>query len=118
MKDEHTYCKKMARNGRNMVIYKGTFISNHSLEQKRCEQMAQLVAPVNCPPHQHTANFLPHENYGDWELRGPCRENLHYLWKNAVRLSGKPHNNYRTCNYHGVSPHYLQPFSIDSAGFP
>ena len=23
---------------------------------------------------------LPDENYGDWELRGPCMENLHYLW--------------------------------------
>jgi hypothetical protein len=34
--------------------------------------------------------FLPHENYGDWELRGPCRENLHYLWKRAVRFAGKP----------------------------
>ena len=31
MKDEHTNGKKMARNGRNTVIYKGTFISNHSL---------------------------------------------------------------------------------------
>ena len=31
MKDEHTYCEKMARNGRNMVIYKGTFVSNQSL---------------------------------------------------------------------------------------
>ena len=62
--------------------------------------------------------FLPHENYGDWELRGPCRENLHYLWKRAVRISGKPHDNYRTYNYHGVSPQFLQPFSIDSADFP
>ena len=48
--------------------------------------------------------FLPH-GYRDWELRGPCRENLHYLWKRAVRIAGKPHDNYRT-------------FSIDSAGFP
>jgi hypothetical protein len=31
MKDEHTNGKKMARNGRNTVISKGTFISNHSL---------------------------------------------------------------------------------------
>ena len=31
MKDEHTYCEKMARNGRNTVIYKGTFVSNQSL---------------------------------------------------------------------------------------
>ena len=36
--------------------------------------------------------FLPHENYGDWKLRGPCRENLHYLWKRAVRIAGFPCN--------------------------
>ena len=35
--------------------------------------------------------FLPDENYGDWELRGPCRENLHYLWKRAVRITKKPY---------------------------
>jgi hypothetical protein len=51
--------------------------------------------------------FLPHENYGDWKLRGPCRENLHYLWIRAVRIAGKPSDNYRSCNYHGVSPAIL-----------
>ena len=61
--------------------------------------------------------FLPHENYRDWELRGPCREKLHYLWKRAVRIVGKPHNNYRSCNYHRVCQQLLQPFSIDSANF-
>jgi hypothetical protein len=39
-----------------------------------------------------------HKNYGDWKLRGPCRENLHYLWKRAVRIAGKPRDNYRTCS--------------------
>ena len=34
--------------------------------------------------------FLPHENCGDFELRGPCRENLHNLWKRAVRIPEKP----------------------------
>ena len=33
MKDEHTYCKIMARNGHNMIIYKGTFVSNQSLAE-------------------------------------------------------------------------------------
>ena len=28
--------------------------------------------------------------YGDWKLRGPCRENLYYLWKRAVRIAGYP----------------------------
>ena len=31
VKDEHTYGKKMARNGPTTVIYKGTFVSNQSL---------------------------------------------------------------------------------------
>jgi hypothetical protein len=59
-----------------------------------------------------------HKSYGDWKLRGPCRENLHYLWKRAVRIAGKPCDNYRSCNYHGVSLQFLQPISIDSADFP
>ena len=37
MKDEHTNGKKMARNGCNTVIYKGTFVSNHSLGQNVSE---------------------------------------------------------------------------------
>ena len=31
MKDEHNYGKKMARNGRTKVIYKGTFVSIQTL---------------------------------------------------------------------------------------
>ena len=31
MEDEHTNGKKLARNGHNTVIYKGTFVSNQSL---------------------------------------------------------------------------------------
>ena len=31
MKDEHTYGKKMARNGCTWVIYKGTFVSIQTL---------------------------------------------------------------------------------------
>ena len=58
------------------------------------ENDSNFTAKVN-----YTAKFLLHENYGDWELRGPCREHLHYLWKRAVRIVGKP-------------------FSIDSADFP
>ena len=36
------------------------------------------------PPVYPHCRFLPHENYRDWEKRGPCRENLHYHW---IRLS-------------------------------
>ena len=35
MKDEHTYGKKMARNGRTKVIYKGTFVSIQTLANAR-----------------------------------------------------------------------------------
>ena len=34
MKDKHTCGQKMARNGPTMVIYKGTFVSNQSLNGK------------------------------------------------------------------------------------
>ena len=37
-------------------------------------------------PFLHCKCF-DHKNYGDWKLQGPCRENLHYLWKRAVRIS-------------------------------
>jgi hypothetical protein len=59
-----------------------------------------------------------HKNYGEWKLQGPCRENLHYLCKRAVRIAGKPRDNYKSCNYYWVSPQFLQPFSIDSTDFP
>ena len=59
--------------------------------------------------------YLPHENYGHGILRGPCRENLHYLLKSAVRTAGKPCDNCRSYNYHGVSLEFLHPFSIDCA---
>ena len=70
---------------------------------------------ISIVPH---CKCFDHKNYGDWKLRGPCRENLHYLWKRAVRIAGNPHDNYRTYNYHGISLQFLQPFSIDSADFP
>ena len=47
MKDEHIYCEKMARIGDNTVIYKGTFISNQSLEVG-LENYAQHI--TSCPP--------------------------------------------------------------------
>ena len=68
--------------------------------------------------HNLHCKFLPHENYGDWELQGPCRGNPRYLWKRAVRIRRKTHDNYRTYNHHRVSSQLLQPFSIHSADFP
>ena len=67
--------------------------------------------------HLHTANFYPMKTLGDCKLWGPCRENLHYLWKRVVSIVGKPRDNYRSCNFHGVSPQFLQAFLIDSADF-
>ena len=40
-----------------------------------------------------------HKNYRDRKLQGTCRENLHYLWKRAVRIAGNPCDNYRTNNF-------------------
>ena len=37
-------------------------------------------------PFLHCKCF-DHKNYRDWKMQGPCRENLHYLWKRAVRIS-------------------------------
>ena len=55
MKDEHTYGKKMARNGRTMVIYKGTFISiqtlirNFSIEfQSESDSLESSDSSLSC----------------------------------------------------------------------
>ena len=66
---------------------------------------------VSKTPLLYTANVLTIKTMGTGNCRGPCRENLHYLWKRAVRIVGFP------CNC-GVSLQFLQPFSIDSADFP
>ena len=42
MKDEHTYCKKMARKSRKKVIYKGTFISIQTLESATVHHSLKL----------------------------------------------------------------------------
>ena len=46
--------------------------------------------------HLHTANFYPMKTLGDCKLWGPCRENLHYLWKRVVRIARKSYDNCRT----------------------
>ena len=45
---------------------------------------------------KYYSKVLPHENYGDWKLRGPCRENL------------------QARNSHGVSPQFLGPRNFQS----
>jgi hypothetical protein len=63
--------------------------------------------------------FLPHENHWDLELRGPCRENLHYLWTRAVRIAGKPHDNYRYSSLFYVEtclrPHLFETSPLNQA---
>jgi hypothetical protein len=57
-------------------------------------------------------------------LLPPPSSNFQNLGKTQVlafllsRVVGKPRDNYRSCNSYGVSPQFLQPFSIDSADFP
>ena len=40
----------------------------------------------------------------------PAGKNLHYLWKRAVRITGKP-------RIYEETPQFLQPFSIENADF-
>ena len=49
-----------------------------------------------------------HKNYGDWKLRALCRENLHYLWKRAVRIF--------PCNY-SPFPQIVQIFPAGTLQF-
>ena len=58
-----------------------------------------------------------HKDYKDWKFQGTCRENLHYLWKMAMRIPGFPHNSYK-CKNCGETLQFLQSFFIDSADFP
>ena len=64
--------------------------------QMRCYWTQQKKNLAKTRPY---CKFLPHENCRDWEFWGPCRENLHYLWKRAVQIAGKPHENYRSYNH-------------------
>ena len=51
MKDKHTYGKKIARKGHTKVIYKGTFISERSLDtfwQGIVKENANMVTQSFC----------------------------------------------------------------------
>ena len=49
----------------------------------------------------YTANFYPMKTTETGNYRVParrtCRENLHYLWKRAVQMAGKSHDNHFPC---------------------
>ena len=66
----------------------------------------------------YTANVLTIKTMGTGNCRVPAGKICTIYEKRAVRISGKPHNNEGTCNNHGVSPQFLQPFSVDGAHFP
>ena len=51
------------------------------------------------------------KRYNTMKFLPTLQMHLHHLWKRAVRIAGKPRDNYR-------SPQFLQPFSIDSADSP
>ena len=61
----------------------------------------------------HTANVLTIKTTGTGNCGVPAGKIC-----TIYGIAGKPCDNYRTYNYHGVSPQFLQPFSIDSADFP
>ena len=94
------------RSKKDQVWFFASESSTHPIPNKNGNSLSKVrrIDQVHC-------KYFDHKNYGDWKLRGPCRENLNYLWKRAVRIAGFP------CNCR-VSPQFLQPFSIDSADFP
>ena len=61
-------------------------------------EIAYITARLKViPPFRHILHCsFDHKNYEDWKLRDPCMEKLYYLWKRAVRIERKPHDNYRT----------------------
>ena len=65
VKDKHTNGKKLARNGRNTIIYKGTFVSNHSLlSQISVVQINSIQDSSNLPWVQIECAYL-HSTYKD-----------------------------------------------------
>ena len=56
---------------------------------------------------RYTANFYPMKTTGTGNCEVP-----------AAKIAGKHRDDYRSYNHHGVSLQFLQPFSIDSGGFP
>ena len=70
----------------------------HTLEETKNKLLGNR-AKQSVPTKSVHCKCFDHKNYGDWKLRGPCRENLHYLWKRAIRIAGKPHDNYRTLQF-------------------
>ena len=58
-----------------------------------------------------------------WNLRGlgiagSLQGKSALSMKKGCKNCKKKHDNYRIYNHHGVSPQFLQPFSVDSADFP
>ena len=51
-------------------------------------------------------------------IAGSLHDKFALSMEKAVRIAGNQHDNYRTYNYHRVSPKFLHPLSIDSADFP
>ena len=45
---------------------------------------------INLGNH-YSANFYPMKTMGTGNYGVPCRENPHYLWKRAVRITKKPY---------------------------
>ena len=61
MEDEHTNGKKLARNGRNTVIYKGTFVSNHSLVVRPTDDEIPILTDGNSQKGD-SMNSVPSQN--------------------------------------------------------
>ena len=64
-------------------------LSKISIETASLRCIARLCYPEvgGSSPSIHCKCF-DHKDYRDWKLQGTCRENMHYLWKRAVRIAG------------------------------
>ena len=69
------------------VFYNGNYCDGKRLPS----QIRKNIILLHC-------KCFDHKDYGDWKLQGTCRENLHYLWKRAVRIAGFPRNSYSLCS--------------------
>ena len=88
----------------------------------RCDQGSSKLRNCRLSTKCLWGKFDTLQIFTPWKVRGlrisGSLQGKSALWKRAVRIARKPHDNYRTYNYHGAFLQFLQPFSIDSADFP
>ena len=80
VENEHTYSKKMARNGPTTVIYKGTFISNQSLISIYILKLIHKLANLFFQKVYILSTHLL-QNYGHFNPHAPQKKVLNAYWQ-------------------------------------